>query len=76
MARLILLLLAAGYDACYDVMLTNGDIIAGTNELSDVQLEYLDEERLGLKPSDVPSTGRWPHIRQPRWPFNGGLVSV
>ncbi|EIE24458.1 hypothetical protein COCSUDRAFT_61884 [Coccomyxa subellipsoidea C-169] len=63
----------AGYDACYAVMLTNDDIIAGTNELSDVQLEYLDE-RLGLKPSDVPSTGRWPHNRQPRWPFNGGLV--
>ncbi|KAK9909479.1 hypothetical protein WJX75_002916 [Coccomyxa subellipsoidea] len=48
--------------------------IPGTNELSDLQLEYLNEEQLGLQPADVPSSGRWPHIRPPRWPFNGGLV--
>ena len=51
-------------------------MIAGMNELSDVQLEYLDEEQLGLQPADVPASGRWPHIRPPRWPFSGGLVST
>ena len=62
--------------AIYALAHSDGDITAGTNELSDLQLEYLNEEQLGLQPADVPSSGRWPHIRPPRWPFNGGLVSA
>ena len=40
-----------------------------------MQLEYLQPERLRLQPSDVPKQGRWPHIRAPKWPFSGDLVS-
>ncbi len=55
-------------------LLSWGHVTAATDELSDVQLEYLDPEELGLQPADVPSCGRWPHIRRHRWPFSGGLV--
>lgn len=47
---------------------------AATGEVSDMQLEYLQPEQLGLQPSDVPKKGKWPHIRAPKWPFSGDLV--
>ena len=47
---------------------------AATDEVSDMQLEYLQPEQLGLLPSDVPKQGKWPHIRAPKWPFSGDLV--
>ncbi len=40
-----------------------------------MQLEYLQPEQLKLQPSDIPQQGRWPHIRAPKWPFSGDLVS-
>ncbi len=48
---------------------------AATGEVSDMQLEYLQPEQLGLQPSDLPKQGRWPYIRAPKWPFSGDLVS-
>ena len=49
---------------------------AATGEVSDVQLEYLSPEALGLQPADLPrdKTSWWPQPRQHRWPFDGGLV--
>lgn len=46
-------------------------IAAGTNELTDLQLEYLPLDKLKLKKSDLPQG--LPQPGNPRWPFTGRL---
>ncbi|KAL3131950.1 hypothetical protein ABBQ38_007646 [Trebouxia sp. C0009 RCD-2024] len=47
-------------------------IIAATDELTDVQLQYYSPENLCLEPQHLPKN--WPRPREPLYPFSGGLV--
>ena len=45
---------------------------AATEELADLQLDYLAPEDLGLEPEHVPKG--WPRPKPPVYPFSGGLT--
>ena len=45
---------------------------AGTNTATDMSLEYLSPQDLGLEASHVPQG--WPQTKPHRYPFNGGLT--
>lgn len=55
------------YKAC-----VTPSLISATDELTDVQLEYMSSPELGLAVEDVPKG--WPQPKEPLYPFNGGLT--
>ena len=47
-------------------------VAAATEELTDMQLEYLSPEDLKVAPQHLPPT--WPQPKEPRYPFDGNLT--
>ena len=50
----------------------NSDFGAGTNTLTDAQLQYLPLEFMHIQSHDLPQG--FPQPKEPRWPFSGGLT--
>lgn len=60
------------YSALVSLQIDSCVCCAATDELTDVQLEYMSSPELDLAVEDVPKG--WPQPKEPLYPFSGGLT--